>query len=94
MWKKQTYKIRLGDGEYGEVEGAVHGMWGIDKRSNAYYILTHVPSGCRVESARTMKFLKDLATTPEFECYDKSDESLKKMLGCIARFRNQYGWTA
>ena len=88
-WTKQKYKITLGD-KIEEVEGAVCGQWGIDKRDNQYYILTHVPTGYRVESGRTMKFLKDLVDTPEFECFD--GHNTQPLADTISRFRNEYGW--
>lgn len=91
-WVKQKYRISLGLGG-DEVEGTVCGQWGIDKRDNRYY-LTHIPTGYLVESARTMKFLKDMVATPEFECYDGSKTALKNLVNVIARFRNEYGWTA
>ena len=90
-WCKEKYKLRMDCGPY-EVEGSVCGDWGIDKRENQYYILTHIPTGCRVESARTMKFLKDLVATPEFENFDgKNVEPLKV---AIQRLRNINGWKA
>ena len=68
-WSKQKYKIKCG-ATYKEVEGAVNNIWGIDKRDNQYYILTHIPTGCFVESAKTQKFLKDLVEEPEFRDYE------------------------
>ena len=90
-WTKQKYKIKMDTGEW-EVEGSVCGDWGIDKRDSSYYILTHLPSGCRVESARTITFLKDLVATPEFQNFDgKNVEPLKV---AIQRLRNEFGWKA
>ena len=77
---------------WSEVEGSVCGQWGIDKRGR--YYLTHIPTGCRVETARTMTFLKNLAGLPEFECYDGSKEATKKLAETIGRYRNELGWTA
>ena len=88
-WVKQKYKT-LHTGRFQEVEGVVCGQWGIDKRGNQWYILTHIPSGCLAESARTMKFLKDLVATPEFECFD--GHNTQPLADTIGRFRNEYGW--
>lgn len=91
-WTSQKYKLKMGD-DYQETEGSVCGQWGIDKRDGRY-ILTHVPTGCFVESARTMRFLKNLVELPEFECYDGSKEATKKLAEAIGRYRNEMGWTA
>ena len=92
-WSKQKYKIKCGNVEK-EVEGAVNAIWGIDKRENQYYILTHIPTGCFVESAKTQKFLKDLVEEPEFKDYESlfggSDPS--GLLRAIRRQRNINGW--
>lgn len=90
-WVKQTYKIKTEDG-YKEVEGTVCGQWGIDKRDR--YFLTYVPNGGLVESARTMKFLKLLVDTPEFQCYNGSKDDTKKLAETIGRYRNEMGWDA
>lgn len=89
-WTNKKYKINYRDGGSLEVDGSVCGQWGIDKRDNQYYILTHVPTGYLVESARTMKFLKDLVATPEFECFD--GHNTQPIADTIGRFRNEYGW--
>lgn len=94
-WNKQKFKITKNTGDT-EVEGAVCGQWGIDKRDNSYYVLTYIPNGCFVESARTMKFLKMLVDTPEFQCYNGGTDktALKDLADCICRYRNKFGWTA
>jgi hypothetical protein len=90
--KKQKYKIRMGD-RFEEVEGYVFNeVWGIDKRANAYYILTYIPNGCLVESSRTMKFLKMMVQEPEFFDFDGTPNSAYKLVTAITRFRNQHGW--
>lgn len=86
-WEKQKYEIDL-HGTKSEVEGVVCGQWGIDKRDSFYY-LTYIPNGYLAESARTMKFLKDLVATPEFENF-RTDT--KPLLETIKRFRDTYGW--
>lgn len=94
-WSKQKYKIStcLGLNEK-EVEGVVNNIWGIDKRENQYYILTHIPTGCFVESARTQKFLKDLVEEPEFREYESlfGGNDVSALLRAINRQRNIYGW--
>lgn len=89
--KKAKYKIRKGD-EFEEVDGYVFGDWGIDKRAPGYYVLTYIPNGCLVESARTMKFLKLLVQEPEFFDFDGSPNKAYKLANAIARYRNQHGW--
>ena len=86
-WTKGNYKIDCK--EKIEVEGSVCGQWGIDKRDGRY-ILTHIPTGYFVESAKTMKFLKDLVATPEFENFPTDPTPLAE---AITRFRSEYGWT-
>ncbi len=92
-WSKQKYKIKCGTTER-EVEGAVNNIWGIDKRENQYYILTHIPTGCFVESARTQKFLKDLVEEPEFKEYESlfGGNNASVLLRAISRQRNINGW--
>lgn len=92
-WSKQKYKIKCGD-TMEEVEGAVNNIWGIDKRDNQYYILTHIPTGCFVESARTQKFLKDLVEEPEFQDYESlfGGNDTSALLRAISRQRNINGW--
>lgn len=92
-WSKQKYKIKCGDGTK-EVDGAANGIWGIDKRENQYYILTHIPTGCFVESARTQKFLKDLVEEPEFREYESlfGGNDPAPLLRAISRLRNINGW--
>lgn len=90
---KQKYKIRKGGGV--EVEGDVFGVWGIDKRDKRY-ILTHVPTGYLVESARTMRFLKELILQPEFQkCSEVLTlEEVNDISKAITRLRAERGWTA
>lgn len=90
-WKKEKYKIKLDSGQY-EVEGSVCGPWGIDKRGSQYYVLTHIPTGCRAESAKTVTFLKKLVDTPEFQAFDR--ENVAPLKEAIQRFRNESGWKA
>lgn len=96
-WVKGKYKIRKqrADGglDWPEVEGAVNGQWGIDKRDQ--YYLTHIPSGCRVESARTQRFLKELTEEPEFQRFDMSwPEMVGGLVTAINRKRKIDGWKA
>ena len=88
-WVKQKYTIKKKDGTE-EVEGSVCGQWGIDKRDR--YYLTHLPTGYLVDSARTMKFLKDLVVTPEFEKFDGNN--VTPLGETMQRFRNEFGWKA
>lgn len=92
-WVKQKYNIDL-HGTKSEVEGAVNNIWGIDKRDNQYYVLTHIPTGCFVESARTQKFLKDLVEEPEFKDYESlfGGNDASALLRAISRQRNINGW--
>lgn len=91
-WAKQKYKIKTEDG-WREIEGSVCGDWGIDKRDGRY-LLTYVPNGGLVDSARTMRFLKTLVDMPEFQCYNGSKDGTKKLAEAIGRLRNELGWAA
>lgn len=86
--KKTKYKIRKDDGTWPEVEGYVFNeQWGIDKRANGRYVLTHIPTGCFVDSSRTLKFLKLMVQEPEF--FDEVDKTtIKSLSKAISRFRN------
>lgn len=89
-WVKQTYKIKMEDG-WNEIEGSACVQWGIDKRDGRY-LLTHLPTGRFVESARTMTFLKKLVDTPEFQNFDGKNPA--PLRDAIQRFRNEFGWKA
>lgn len=90
--KKTKYKIRMEDGQYKTVEGYVFNeQWGIDKRESGRFILTHIPTGCFVDSSRTMKFLKLMIQEPEF--FDEvSKETIGALGKAISRYRNEHGW--
>ena len=89
-WVKQKYTIKKKDGAE-EVEGSVCGQWGIDKRDR--YYLTHLPTGYLVDSARTMKYLKTLAESPEFQCYNGSSD-VSRLAEAMKKLRNELGWAA
>ena len=90
--KKKTYKIKCGD-EYEEVEGYVfNDMWGIDKREQGYFVLTHIPSGCLADSAGTMKYLKMMVQEPEFFDYDCTPEQTSKLAKFISDYKAKHGW--
>lgn len=89
---KQKYIVRKGGGL--EVEGDVMGVWGIDKRKGRY-ILSHVPTGYLVESAKTKKFLTELISQPEMNV--STELSLAEVNGivkAINRIRRLRGWKA
>lgn len=91
--KKIKYKINMKNGEPQEVEGyVVNEVWGIDKRANNYYVLTYIPNGCLVDSARTIKFLKMLVQEPEFFDFDGTPKTCDKLVTAISRYRNEHGW--
>lgn len=88
--KKQKYFIDK-EGEKVEVEGYVShdGKWGIDKRDNQYYVLTHIKTGYLVWSSKTLSFLKKLLQEPEFF----EDQLTAGELGqVIKRFCQKNGW--
>ena len=89
-WSKQKYKIKT-ERSFSETEGVVCGQWGIDKRDGRY-LLTHLPTGGLVESARTMKFLKELVDTSEFQNFD--GKNLAPLREAIQKLRNEFGWKA
>lgn len=91
--KKIKYKIKMDNGMDTEVEGMVFNeVWGIDKRENGYYVLTYIPNGCLVHSARTQKFLKMLVQEPEFFDFDGTPAGAAKLAAAIGRYRNEHGW--
>ena len=44
----QNYEIRVFRGTRQLVQGRVKGEWGVDKREEGHYVLTHIPSGYAV----------------------------------------------
>lgn len=90
--KKQKYNISMKEGGESEVEGYVIGDWGIDKRGSSYYVLTYLPNGCLVESARTLSLLKLMIQEPEFFDFDGTKDGVRKLAGAITRFRSENGW--
>ena len=88
---KGKYQIDKG-GEKVEVEGTIiHDKWGIDKRGPTYYVLTHIPTGYLVWSARTQTFLKTLVQEPEF--LKEGEINVKEIGRAIKRVQEQIGWT-
>lgn len=64
-------------------------QWAIHKDVNSsQYVLTHIPSGKRVWSARTQTTLKMLIQEPEFmEILDDTNlEQVNRLSNCIKRF--------
>lgn len=89
MAKNGKYKIRKDDGMFEEVSGVLVGeWWGIHKREDKMFVLTHIPSGLRVWSSRKKTTLQLLLQEPEF--FDQPDvESLawrNKIAKTIQRF--------
>lgn len=65
--KKQKFQISMKDGKKKLVEGYIfNDKFGVDKREPAYYVITHLATGARVWSARTLKECKMLMAEPEF----------------------------
>ena len=90
--KKTKYEIRMDDGPNKTVEGYVFNeQWGIDKRATGRFVLTQIPTGCFVDSSRTMKFLKLMIQEPEF--FDEvNKETIGALSKAISRYRNEHGW--
>ena len=92
--KKSKYNIRMDTGHNVEVEGYVfNDVWGIDKRSNNYYVLTYIPNGALVESSKTLRMLKMMVQEPEFFDFDGTPETTVKLAKAISRFRSENGWS-
>lgn len=90
--KKTKYKIKKKEGMV-EIEGTVfNNVWGIDKRETGYYVLTYIPNGCFVASARTMKTLKLMIQEPEFFDFDGTKETLPPLKDAIKRTYDKLGW--
>lgn len=66
MAKKQSYELNMKNGERKFVEGEVYGNFGIHKREDKMYTLTHIPSGCLVVSDSKKKELVKLLKDEEF----------------------------
>lgn len=93
-WTKGRYTIEV-FGQPQEVDGIVCGNWGIDKRANQFYILTHIPTGYMVDSSRTQKFLKEAAESEEFQSFAEDEgraESVASLGKVLQSLRNKYGW--
>lgn len=87
--------VNMKDGLKMEVEGAIMtDQWGIDKRENGQYVLTHLPSGKLVWSSKKQTFLKLLIQEPEFvrPINDMDIEHLKSLATAICRFSTTNGW--
>lgn len=50
MAKKQNYELNMKDGSSKYVEGEVYGNFGVHKREDKMFTITHIPSGCLVVS--------------------------------------------
>lgn len=86
--KKQQYEIDK-NGMKVVVEGYVFNkIWGVDKRDQQHYVLTHIPTGYLVESAKTLKFLKELLADPVFA---KEELDVKGVARAIKRKREEGG---
>lgn len=67
MAKVGKYRIHMDDGTEKEVSGQIYGeWWGIHKREDKMYALTHLPTGYRVWSSRKKTTLVMLIQEPEF----------------------------
>lgn len=89
MAKTSTFKIKMKDGSEQEVSGLViDGRWGIDKREDKFFYLTHVPSGALVTNARTQKALKELVSRPDMV----DEEDAGKIAKAVGRFWNERWW--
>lgn len=88
MARNAKYTIQTNNGNK-EVNGTVVGeWWGVHKRDDKTYALTHLPSGMLVWSSRKKTTLQMLLQEPEFfETPDHQDpEWVKKISLTIKRF--------
>lgn len=91
MAKKANYSIIMAkDNSKVEVQGEMIGFWGIHKREDKLYALTHLDTGMLVCSAEKKKCLVALLEDPEFkeECWGpgkmpsrKDVDRLSKVIG-------------
>lgn len=92
MAKKGEYALNMDPPEYPmKVKGDIYGNFGIDKRESNYFVLTHIPSGRLVCSAKKKKELVELLEDEEFsEDYWKEKipekENIKKLAKVITKF--------
>ena len=89
MAKSCVFSISMKDGTKKDVSGIViDGVWGIDKREDKSFYLTHIPTGALVTNASTQKALKELVSRP-----DMIDEtSVDKIAKAVGDFWNSRRW--
>lgn len=95
MSKKQRYNISMRDGSTRIVNGATIGFgYGIHKREDNMYVLTHLASGKKVASSSRLKTLALLANEPEFflPLDVESMEMVNTLAKAVQRFFNKNGW--
>lgn len=97
--KKTKYPILMLNDDIGhttmEVDGYVFdGKWGIDKRGDGRYYLTHLGSGMMVHSSKKMATLKLLLQEPRFfEPFDHSNQiHCFELSNAVKRFCDFHGW--
>lgn len=93
MAKKANYDLTMNEGLKMSVTGETYynGNFGIHKREDGYYILTHIPSGLRVVSAKKKKSIVKLLEDPEFAlpCWESptpAKQSVNFLSKVISRF--------
>lgn len=97
MAKKQNYKLAMRTGEEKEVKGEVYGNFGVHKRDDGLFVLTHLPSGCHVVSAEKkkelIKLLKDEAEEFETTCWESprpDTSNVNRLSRIISRYYSGY----
>lgn len=89
MAKSLSFNISMKNGTKVEVKGLViDGKWGIDKREDKFFYLTHIPTGALITNAKTQKALKELVSRPDM--VDEDDPM--KIYKAVCNFWNSRRW--
>lgn len=85
----KTFEIKMNDGTTKTVEGViVNDIWGIDKREDKCFYLTHIPTGTLITNGKTQKVLKEFVNGQDV--IDETD--LQKIANEVVKFWNTRWW--
>lgn len=93
MAKRANYSLTMNEGyAQKEVKGEIYGSFGIHKREDGYFALTHIDSGMLVCSAQKKKELVELLDDPEFkeECWKDSTKIEPKDVNRLSKIIGQF----
>lgn len=79
--------------------GQTKGPWGIHKRDDGMFVLTHIPTGYLVTSSYKKRSLMQLTNLPEFSagCWqmggNPNAEDVERLRKTISHFFDENGWS-